>query len=95
MFSRRKRQDVSPASVLQVFQDNQKLLIPLDHLQKIRFQGLLFWASDSASFIHSLYIPMCVVKGEMLCSCLVVSQRPCDPYLQVDVTHGEIEPKLQ
>lgn len=35
-----------PASVLQVFQDNQKLLIPLDHLQ-------------------------------------------------VDVTHGEIEPKLQ
>lgn len=42
MFSRQKRQVVSPASVLQVFQDNQKLLIPLDHLQKIRFQGLSF-----------------------------------------------------
>ena len=66
MFSRRKRQDVSPASVLQVFQDNQKLLIPLDHLQKIRFQGLLF-GLRILRLSYILCISPCVWLKEKCC----------------------------
>ena len=99
-------QGVSPASILQVFQDNQKLLIPFHHLgdpstskalRPLEF-GLLHLSETC-----SIYFPHAFGKRRNAVFVFgYVSQGPCDcfwehvgPYLQVGVTHGEIEPKLQ